>query len=168
MPIAAAPVQAPPPIPAVAPTTAKPAPKKKLGAWGWAGIIFAALVILALIGHTSGRDQEAYVASYQAGLWASKEANRYFPFSGLSGDKAFNKSYLDTRHAMYEERKRAGREIVARSFGLTMERLDAIQEKGDRENWKVWDIPRLFDPSTIGPPHYAEQLRELERLRRTQ
>jgi hypothetical protein len=125
-------------------------PSKKLPRGFWVVFAVLALIAVGMIGNRSTRESEIYVALYQAGYWASNEANKVYPFSGLTGVEQA-KVYLAKREALYLERKAAGRESVAKSYGISQAEADRIQGLGDTGKWKVYDAPALFDPAGVTP-----------------
>ena len=63
------------------------------------------------------------------------------------GDTEVDATYLDDRVAFREERKRRGRDEVARRFGLLIDQVEAIGRRGDAEHWPLIDDPKP-DPSS--------------------
>ena len=127
---------------------------KRLPAGYWIILAALGLIALSLIGKTADRDSQIYVALYQAGYWASDEANKSYPFAMLldhADDPGWAKRFLAKREEFYLERKKTGRAIVAETFKITPAEGDQIQERGDSGKWKVFDSPRLFFSDGIPP-----------------
>jgi hypothetical protein len=86
------------------------------------------------------REREVYEALHQADLLAGQEARDAYPLIKEEGE--VDATYLDDRVAFREERKRRGRDEVARRFGLLIDQVEAIGRRGDAEHWTLSDDPK--------------------------
>jgi hypothetical protein len=86
------------------------------------------------------REREVYEALHQADLQAAEVMRELYPLLDENGEP--NTGYLEARLEFHEDRKRLGRDEVARRFGLTIDEVEAIRRRGDAEHWPLSDDPR--------------------------
>jgi hypothetical protein len=88
---------------------------------------------------------------WQGGMWATDEAERLFPSSGLGAmaergePKEKTEEYLRNRNALYQQREGIAAKLVAQKYGIPVDIVKKIDEEGVEKKWIVTPTPVLFD-----------------------
>ncbi len=83
--------------------------------------------------------RQLYAGMHAAGLAATAEADRRYPFDGMPLDAAANRAYLDRRRQVNEENKAEERKFLQDLFLVAADQLARVEAEGDRERWPSRD-----------------------------
>lgn len=87
------------------------------------------------------KKQEIYKELHRAGMAATREAQKKYPFENMTTNLDQVRELLDNRRELYESLHRRYRSQVGQRFGLNPRQVESIQQEGDNALWPVDEIP---------------------------